>query len=485
MSRAYCPIWLTLIACIFVACSTDDEPGVGPTTKRVDASGGTVSSPDGVSVAIPAGALSLETEIGIELVAGRTLNALPASRSRVGPFVELTPHGTMFSSPVTVVLPHTANVSGLEVWVIDDRSDDTWERVDAATFNDETATVMLNHFSILTVTAPATTACGPTLNVAGQWRLDWDCDETCNDGSSRTHEGTVYFDLVQDGSSVTRSDFLFNGNPIVKVWFGTICGYELPLFHERLPTMDLPGLTQSSRITFNSGVDRFQSSGAYQSGIGRTRTCTATCISNGVKLCAENERVDSASCVPCPAGTTNAAGDDPSAADTMCDAAPEVITTISVVLTPVTGGPALKGSFVDIDGPGGADLVITNPGPLAIDTEYTMALEILNETESPAADITEEIREAAEEYQVFFVASGGVISVDYADVESDYTMNVEGADLPVGLVSSVTANMRGIGSLEIVLKHLPSINGVVQKDGSNTINDGETYFAVMFDITVQ
>ena len=37
-------------------------------------------------------------------------------------------------------------------------------------------------------------------------------------------------------------------------------------------------------------------------------------------LCAENERVENNACVACPAGTTNAAGDDASgSADTSCD----------------------------------------------------------------------------------------------------------------------------------------------------------------------
>ena len=35
--------------------------------------------------------------------------------------------------------------------------------------------------------------------------------------------------------------------------------------------------------------------------------------------CAANERVQSNACVACPAGSTNAAGDDPSGVDTSCE----------------------------------------------------------------------------------------------------------------------------------------------------------------------
>jgi hypothetical protein len=46
---------------------------------------------------------------------------------------------------------------------------------------------------------------------------------------------------------------------------------------------------------------------------GADTTCDAT-------LCGTDERVSSNACVPCPAGTTNAAGDDASGSNTTCDA---------------------------------------------------------------------------------------------------------------------------------------------------------------------
>jgi len=48
---------------------------------------------------------------------------------------------------------------------------------------------------------------------------------------------------------------------------------------------------------------------------GTDTTCDAT-------LCAANAYVSANACVPCPAGTTNAAGDDASGTDTTCDTAP-------------------------------------------------------------------------------------------------------------------------------------------------------------------
>ena len=67
----------------------------------------------------------------------------------------------------------------------------------------------------------------------------------------------------------------------------------------------------------------------------------------------------------------------------------EVITTLNFTLTPDTGGDAVVFSFQDLDGDGGNAATIDN-GILAANTMYTGALELLNETESPAEDITEE-----------------------------------------------------------------------------------------------
>ena len=51
----------------------------------------------------------------------------------------------------------------------------------------------------------------------------------------------------------------------------------------------------------------------------------------------------------------------------------------------------------------------------------------------------------------------------YADVESDYTVNAVGEDLPVGLVNDITAQAAGTGDFRVMLRHLPELNGAPQK----------------------
>ena len=161
----------------------------------------------------------------------------------------------------------------------------------------------------------------------------------------------------------------------------------------------------------------------------------------------------------------------------------EVITTVRLSLT--SGGNTVLGTWTDADGEGGAEPVIVDPMPLTAGSTYAVSIELLNELETPAEDITEEIRAEAEEHLFFYVQTGDVVSVAIDDVESQYTTNSEGEDLPVGLSAELTADVAGMGTLQVVLKHLPPINETPQKTAATTINDGESDIDVTFNITVQ
>jgi hypothetical protein len=179
----------------------------------------------------------------------------------------------------------------------------------------------------------------------------------------------------------------------------------------------------------------------------------------------------------------------------------EVITTVTLTFTPTAGGAPITASFRDADGDGGAPGT-ADPVALAPETTYELTVSLLNELESPAEDITEEIREEAEEHQFFFVgtnvagpatgATAGTLVHAYADVESDYGPNAAGDDLPVGLTSTVTTGAAGgTAALEVILRHLPELNGAVQKVpglaedlAAGTPLPGDVDVAVTFAVTV-
>lgn len=145
----------------------------------------------------------------------------------------------------------------------------------------------------------------------------------------------------------------------------------------------------------------------------------------------------------------------------------ELITTLRITLTPVGGGSSVSASFRDLDGEGGDDPVVdeleVSPG-----TNYNGTVQVLNETESPPENVTEEVEEEAEAHQFFYQTLGGFSSatVTITDKESDYVTNT-GADHPVGIrfTLSVPANAQD-GQLRVILSHYDDSpkDGVSQSD---------------------
>lgn len=155
----------------------------------------------------------------------------------------------------------------------------------------------------------------------------------------------------------------------------------------------------------------------------------------------------------------------------------ELITTLRMTLTPAGGGTPVVLSFVDLDGDGGNAPVITG-GTLAANTTYTGALTILNESETPVEDITEEIETEDDEHQFFFTTSAGLnLTVSYADQD--------GNNNPVGLATSAAAGAASTGTLTVTLRHEPNKTAAGVKEGDITNAGGETDIEVVFPVTIQ
>ena len=147
----------------------------------------------------------------------------------------------------------------------------------------------------------------------------------------------------------------------------------------------------------------------------------------------------------------------------------ELITTVTYTLT---GPNTVVMTFTDLDGDGGAAPTITVSGDLVANTSYTGSLVLLNETESPAENITAEISAEADEHEFFFTNTLGLI-ISKTDVDS--------GNNPLGLSTTVDTGSAGTGSLTVVLKHEP------KKPNNGTVADagGKTDLEVTFDVTVQ
>lgn len=178
---------------------------------------------------------------------------------------------------------------------------------------------------------------------------------------------------------------------------------------------------------------------------------------------------------------TSACGDDHGH-----DHEQELITTLVATLTS-TSASSVTARFSDPDGPGGADPVLSQPAPLSAGARYQLTLQFLDESVDPAVDRTDEIKAEAEEHQVFFdgPALSELVSISYADKESDYTTNAVGDDLPVGVAAELRALRSGTGAVTITLKHLPAVDGSPTKTASSRPEDGETDVSVEFQLRVE
>lgn len=152
----------------------------------------------------------------------------------------------------------------------------------------------------------------------------------------------------------------------------------------------------------------------------------------------------------------------------------EVITTMKVVLTPTTG-PAITLESKDLDGDGPDAPVITG-GTLTPNTTYSAVITLLNETENPVDNITNEVAAEAEEHQFFYKATTIASTFTYSDNDVN--------DNPIGINFTVETAASGTGSYTITLKHEPNKSGVNVKQGDITNAGGETDIEVVFPITI-
>ena len=154
----------------------------------------------------------------------------------------------------------------------------------------------------------------------------------------------------------------------------------------------------------------------------------------------------------------------------------EVITTIIYTLEDSITGDKAVFTFKDLDGDGG-NAPIIEVDTLVANRVYKGSLQLLNETETPAEDITEEVKEEDEEHQVFYNSATNGFTVNYSDQDSN--------GKPLGLETILRTGAAGTDTLTITLKHEPNKSAVGAETGDINAAGGETDIAVPFNIVVQ
>ncbi len=158
----------------------------------------------------------------------------------------------------------------------------------------------------------------------------------------------------------------------------------------------------------------------------------------------------------------------------------ELITTLRVTLTPQVGGSAITLEYQDLDGDGPNEPVVSVSGDLRSNTVYDGSIEVLNETEDPAEDITAEIREEDEEHQFFFSLAPEIGSITYDDEDSNN--NPIGLSFEMTTISPFATPVSG--TLVITLRHEPNKTATGVQDGDITNAGGETDISATFTVTI-
>lgn len=123
----------------------------------------------------------------------------------------------------------------------------------------------------------------------------------------------------------------------------------------------------------------------------------------------------------------------------------EVITTLKLTFVPEGGGTTVTYQWKDADGPGGTapvqDEIVLTPSKI-----YNVTVQLLNETASPAEDITLEVEEEADAHRFYYQPSAGS-NITVSDLDED------GAGIPLGITSTWTTGAAATGSITITLRH--------------------------------
>lgn len=162
----------------------------------------------------------------------------------------------------------------------------------------------------------------------------------------------------------------------------------------------------------------------------------------------------------------------------------ELITTMvySLITADSTDGkPTDIANFVfrDLDGDGPNAPVLIKDTLLANKTYYGV-ISLLNESVSPAENITNEVKEEGVDHQFFFQKTGAnTLSVAYNPLGNDENGK------PIGIITTLLSGTPGSGNLKITLRHQPNKSADGVESGDITNAGGETDVEISFPIEIK
>jgi len=148
----------------------------------------------------------------------------------------------------------------------------------------------------------------------------------------------------------------------------------------------------------------------------------------------------------------------------------ELITSVILSFVDTAGvQPAVEYAYRDIDGVGGNAPIQQDVLTLAANTYYTATVQLLNEAESPAEDITLEVLQEDDEHLFCYAPSNTNVTIDRTDSDGTYE---------VGISTFWSTGAAASGNTTVTLKHQPGV-----KDG--TCTPGDTDVEIIFVTEIQ
>lgn len=154
----------------------------------------------------------------------------------------------------------------------------------------------------------------------------------------------------------------------------------------------------------------------------------------------------------------------------------ELITTVILTFT----DPELNESFElrwrDLDGDGGNSPVITTV-PLPSGRAFNLSVRLLDESVSPAVELTGEIQAEAIEHQFFFAVASAELNISYSDQDSN--------GKPIGLLNLAISGSASTGTVKVTLRHDPDKSATGVSDGDISNAGGDTDIEVVFPLVLE
>lgn len=154
----------------------------------------------------------------------------------------------------------------------------------------------------------------------------------------------------------------------------------------------------------------------------------------------------------------------------------ELITTVQLKFTESGASAPQTFTYRDVDGDGGNAPSVFEKITLKPNTTYALTVELKDESKTPAEDISEEVREEADEHLFVFTPSpASLLTYTYGDQDS--------RNFPIGLTGTAKTGAAGTGKLKVQLRHQPPVSGNAVKNG--TPGPGSDDVNLDFDLEVK